>query len=404
MTKAVKTIPAFSLARQVSAMRPQLIGQLEKVVDSQQFIGGQFIESFEKQLAAYLQAKFVISCNSGTDALYMALLALNLPKNAIVLTTPFSFIASSTEIVANEAHPVFIDIEPETFNINPALVAQWLDQNAVMRDGVAVHRTTGFPVVGILPVDIFGQCADYNALNKIAQQWNLWIVEDCAQSLGAVYNGKKAGTLGVIGATSFYPTKNLGAFGDAGCCITDDAALAEKLLEIRHHGRKKNYEYQSLGINSRLDAFQAVILSEKLTHLDTWNDRRRAIAERYHDGMKTLHSLRLPAQLVGTHVFHQYSILIDYDRETFIKYLADHGIQTRIFYPEPLQSIAFLRTNPALSTVCPVADYATRSIVSLPMWPELEDAEVDYVIDCVNNFCLTHAIGAYSQQTSCCGA
>jgi dTDP-4-amino-4,6-dideoxygalactose transaminase len=398
-------IPTFSLARQVKNLRPQFMAALEKVLDSQSFIGGNCIENIEKQLAHYLRVKHVISCNSGTDALMMALRVLDMPKDAIVLTTPFSFIASSSEIAALGAHPVFIDIEPDTYNIDPQQLEIWLQREAVMKDNRAFHRVTGFPIVGMLPVDIFGQCADYAALHLIAKKWNLWIIEDCAQSLGAQLNGKMAGTLGTIGITSFYPTKNLGAFGDAGCCMTDDDALAEKLLTLRNHGRKKNYEYESLGINSRLDAFQAVILSEKLPHLDTWNEQRRTVAQWYADGLSSLKQVRLPQLKIGTHVYHQYSLIVEQIRgasmrDELEKYLAQRGVQTRIFYPQTLPDIAFLRTHSQLITACPVADFTVRNILSLPMWPELERSEVDYVIECVREFGTLHA-SAYKQEKSC---
>jgi dTDP-4-amino-4,6-dideoxygalactose transaminase len=386
-----KVIPAFSLERQVKNMRRNFVHALEKVIDCQQFIGGTFIEQFEKQLAQYLQVKHVISCNSGTDALWMALHAMNMPENAIVLTTPFSFIASSSEIASNNAHPVFIDIEPDTFNINPQLITQWLTKHATIKDGKTIHRHTGFPIVGIIPVDIFGQCANYTEIQQIAELWNLWIIEDCAQALGAELKGQQAATFGNIGALSFYPTKNLGAFGDAGCCVTNDDALAEKLLEIRHHGRKANYEYQSLGINSRLDAFQAVILSQKLPHLDDWNHRRRDIAERYKDGLAHVSVVQCPQEKVGTHVFHQYTVTVTDSngnslRDQMSKYLQERGVQTRVFYPQSLQDISFLRTHQALTTMCPIAQKAAANVLSLPMWPELEDSEIEYVITCIKDF------------------
>ena len=203
-----QTIPTFSMARQTKALRPQLMDALQNIVDTQQFIGGVHVDTFEKNLAAYLGVQYAIACNSGTDALWMALFALNV-KESIVLTTPFSFIASSSEIVSHGAHPVFIDIEPDTFNIDPVLLAEWLKKNAVMKDGKAVHQATGLHISGIIPVDLFGQCADYEKLHAIAEQWNLWIIEDTAQALGASIKNQKAGTLGDIGAISFYPTKTL---------------------------------------------------------------------------------------------------------------------------------------------------------------------------------------------------
>ncbi|MFA5306349.1 MAG: DegT/DnrJ/EryC1/StrS family aminotransferase [Candidatus Babeliales bacterium] len=404
-SKPAKNVPAFSLARQVKNMRPQFTAALEKVLDSQGFIGGSFIETIEKQLAQYMRVKHVISCNSGTDALMMALRVLEMPKNAIVLTTPFSFIASSSEIVALGAHPVFIDIESDTYNIDPQLLEVWLQREAEMKDGKAFHRTTGFPIVGMLPVDIFGQCVNYDALHAVAKKWNLWIVEDCAQALGAQLNGKMAGTLGTIGTISFYPTKNLGAFGDAGCCVTDDDVLAEKLLTLRNHGRKRNYEYESLGINSRLDAFQAAILNEKLPHLDRWNEQRRQVAQWYEEGLGHIPYIKLPRKKVGTHVYHQYSVVVapcsaESMRSKLELYLAQRGIQTRLFYPQTLPDIAFLRTHPQLATVCPVADFAVRNILSLPMWPELERDEVMYVIDNIREFFQMQA-SAYNREKSC---
>ena len=205
------SIPAFSLGRQISQNKNALLSAFEQVIDQQAFIGGHFVNQFEQQLATYLESTFVIGCNSGTDALWMALHALRIPKNGIVLTTPFSFIASSTEIVAHGGHPVFIDIEHDTFNINPQLLAAWLEKNAYVEGKTAIHKATGFPIVGIIPVDLFGQCADYRLLHDVAETWSLWIIEDTAQAIGATYGEKKAGTLGTIGAFSFYP-KNKNAF------------------------------------------------------------------------------------------------------------------------------------------------------------------------------------------------
>ena len=384
-------IPAFSLSRQIKQHRPALLHAMQAVLDSEAFVGGTFVQTFEKQLAAYVGAAHAVSCNSGTDALWMALFALKIPKNSIVLTTPFSFIASSSEIVAHEANPVFIDVEKDTLNIDPVVLAAWLNKNAQMKDGVATHTATGLPIVGILAVDLFGQCANYPELTALAKTWGLWIVEDMAQSLGASIGDKKAGTFGTIAALSFYPTKNLGAFGDAGACVTDDPALAQRLAQVRHHGRKAGYDYEFVGINSRMDALQAATLSVKLPLLDDANNRRRHVADLYKAQLAGVPNLTLPRDVMGKHIYHQYGVLLQGDNATQLrneleKYLADHGIQTRIFYPQSLQSIPFLQTNPALATPCPVADAAVASILCLPMWPELEDAEVLRVCDTIKTF------------------
>lgn len=380
-----QTIPAFSLKRQIDTFKDSYLQSLDAVIESQQFIGGTFVATFEKEFAQYLQVKHVISCNSGTDALWMALQALQLKKNDIVLTTPFSFIASSSEIAAHEAFPVFIDIEPDTYNMSPVLLEQWLTTQTTKKDGKLIHKKTGFPVVGILPVDLFGQCADFERLTQIAKNWGLWIVEDCAQATGATLQGKQAGTIGTIGIFSFYPTKNLGAFGDGGCCVTDDAELAERLVVIRNHGRKANYDYTGMGINSRLDAFQAAVLSLRLKHLDTFNENRRAIADRYNKALSTKKSFVVPQEKIGTHVYHQYSITLQGSlagkRDVLCAALTASGVQTRIFYPQPLSSIPFLTTCKELMTMCPVTDFVSHNVFSLPMWPELTEQEVDSIIE-----------------------
>lgn len=403
MTKL--NIPAFSLSRQIAKHKQQYLAALEQVLDQQAFIGGPFVAQFEKQLATYLGSTFVIGCNSGTDALWMALHALHTPPNAIIITTPFSFIASSSEIAGHKAHPLFIDIEESTFNINPYQVARWLEKNAYVDGKRTLHKTTGYPIVGIVPVDIFGQCANYQILYEIAETWGLWIIEDAAQSVGASYGAKKAGSFGNISALSFYPTKNLGAFGDAGACATDDPILAERLLQIRHHGRKANYDYEELGINSRLDAFQAVVLGLRLQELDSLNERRRAIAKIYHRELAGIPSVQLPIECIGTHVYHQFTVIVrdangNSMRSELEKHLANLGIQTRIFYPQSLQTIPFLRTHPALVTNCPMTDMVVASCLSLPMWPELTNEEIISVCDGIKSFAANITLNAKTIQNT----
>jgi dTDP-4-amino-4,6-dideoxygalactose transaminase len=354
---------------------------------SQQFIGGAHVEAFEQKMAHYLQTQHVIACNSGTDALWLALKALNIQEHALVLTTPFSFIASSSEIVAHNATPVFIDIDPETFTICPEKLTNWLETNAKLVNGITVHQATGLPVVGIIAVDLFGQCADYTALQPIAQAWKLWLIEDTAQAIGATYQGKQAGTFGTIGCFSFYPTKNLGAFGDAGCCCTNDAHLAERLIRLRNHGRKTHYDYVETGINSRLDGIQAAILNLKLDHLKGWNTRRNEIAARYNAAFANHPLIKIPRAINGYHVYHQYAIQLATPtaRTALEAYLAQQDIGTRVFYPKSLQDIAFLNNNHAVTTACPIARNLAATILALPVWPELTDQEVAHVIQTVKD-------------------
>jgi dTDP-4-amino-4,6-dideoxygalactose transaminase len=375
-----RSIPFFSLDRQVKNLYPHITEALAKVLDSQQFIGGSFVASCEKSLSHYLESEHVISCNSGTDALWLAIKAFDVKPNDIVLTTPFSFIASSSEIAAHRGIPVFIDVEEDTYNINPILMARWLTENATIKNGATVHKKTGFPIVGIVSVDLFGQCANYDAIKTIANEWKLWIIEDTAQAIGAGWKGKKAGTLGDVGCFSFYPTKNLGAFGDAGCCCTDNPKLAQKILELRNHGRISHYQYLHLGINSRLDGFQAAVLSEKLRYLDGWNNRRREIAARYTKELSHLPFIKTPIDKTGSHVYHQYSVVVE-NRDAVQQHVESLGVQTRVFYPQSLPEIPFLQTNEELTTHCPVSQKLVQSILALPIWPELEDDEVTHVID-----------------------
>jgi len=385
------SVPFFSLERQTKNINAQLKTAIANVVDSQQFVGGAFVENFEKKLASYLDVNHVISCNSGTDALWMALKALDIQKNDLVLTTPFSFIASSSEIANHGAHPVFIDIDKDSFNVSAHKMQLWLQANAIMKNGQAVHTKTGLPIVGMVAVDIFGQVADYDALTIIAKEWNLWIIADCAQSIGAELNGKKTGTFGTIAAFSFYPTKNLGAFGDAGCCTTNDPILAEKLLQIRNHGRKSHYDYLDLGINSRLDAIQAAVLTEKLAYLTQYNNSRRDIAAHYNQKLAGIPFIKLPKNTHGHHVYHQYAIqVVDNNgvslRNELEKYLLDCGVPTRIFYPKSLPDISFLSLNPALKTETPCSTHLVDTVLALPVWPELEQNEIDHVIASIKSF------------------
>ena len=373
-------VPFFSLARQYTHNESLFQSAINSVLESQQFIGGKIVENFEKQLATYAGTQYAVACNSGTDALWMALKALNITPNTIVLTTPFSFIASSSEAVDLGGHPVFIDIETDSYNIDPVLLEAWLNTNAFMRKGQAIEKRTGFAIGGLIVVNIFGQCANYPAIRAIADAWNLWIIEDAAQSLGASIGQTK--TFGDVTTYSFYPTKNLGAFGDGGAVATDNEYLAQRILQLRNHGRRAHYEYLHQGINSRLDGIQASLLSAKLPLLDQWNARRKQIADRYHKQLSHCTSLMLPAEKIGNHVFHQYSVIINdplLSRDQFAQALATKDIETRVFYPQPLHQIDFLITHPHLVQACPIAEQTSRTIMALPMWPELTDAEVDQV-------------------------
>lgn len=373
-----KIIPFFNLSRQHNKYKKNINEKIQNVLENQAFIGGTTVANFEKNFSKYLNITHAISCNSGTDSLWMALKALKLQKNEIVLTTPFSFIASSSEIVAHGGHPVFIDIDKNTYNIDPIKIEEWINKEC---DENMVHKTTGYKVVGILPVDIFGQCADYKQIGQIAQKHNLWIIQDACQAAGS-YDYKKtfAGNHGDISCFSFYPTKNLGAYGDGGCCTTNNSELAEKLMRIRNHGRQSHYNYIEHGINSRLDGIQAAVLDEKLNYLDNLNDKRRELAAIYNKELSNTPNLKLPISENGKHIYHQYCIeLQGVNRETIIKELKEKGIGSNIYYPKGLNQIEFLNADDRLKNSCPVSDSLTKNILALPIWPELEKEEIEYV-------------------------
>ena len=387
------TIPFFSLARQTQALKPRVLEAFSNVLDSQQFIGGSHIAAIEQQLAEYLGVKHVISCNSGTDALWLAVKALNTKPGDLVLTTPFSFIASSSELIPHGAQPVFIDCEKGSFNLDVKVLQAWLETETTTIATKTIHTKTGAPVVGIIPVHLFGQSVDYAAIKTLANRYHLWIIEDTAQAIGTTFAGKKVGTLGDIGTYSFYPTKNLGAFGDAGCVVTNNTALAETLVRLRNHGRKSHYNYEGYGLNSRMDALQAIALSIKLEYIDTYNAQRRALADHYKQRLAHLGFLTLPHDIYGTHTYHQYSVMINAEhcgmtRDEVAVYLAQQGIETRVFYPQSLKAIGYLNENSLLDYACPVAELATQQILALPIWPELTLQEIDYVCDALERVSL----------------
>jgi dTDP-4-amino-4,6-dideoxygalactose transaminase len=364
-------IPILNLTRQYEQLKTRIDEALIRVAASGHYILGPEVKAFEAEMAQYLGVKHVVGCANGTDALFLALKALKIGAGDEVITTPFSFVATSEAIVRAEAKPVFVDIEPDTMNLD------------VSRLEAALTPKTK----AILPVHIFGQPANMDAVCAFAKAHNLKVIEDCAQSIGSEFKGRKTGAIGDIGCFSFFPSKNLGAMGDGGMCTTNDDELAERLRMLRVHGSRKRYYHEEPGINSRLDEMQAAVLRIKLEHLDEWLHARRTIADRYDRMLAPLAEwLKTPYRSPDAkHVFHQYTLQVQGEnpaklRAEIQQKLQDAEIQSIIYYPVPLykqETHAKLGLNPADYPVC---ERVSDQVLSLPMFPELRIDEQEAVV------------------------
>jgi dTDP-4-amino-4,6-dideoxygalactose transaminase len=344
-------IPVYDPLPEVDFLWPELEEAFRRVMRSGRYILGPEVEAFEKEVASYLGVKHAIGVNSGTDALVIALRALGVGPGDEVITTPFTFFATAEAISLVGATPVFVDIDPRTFNINPDLIPSAI-----------TPRTKA-----ILPVHLYGLPAEMDPILEIARSHGLKVLEDCAQAFGATYRGKKVGTLGDAGAFSFFPTKNLGGFGDGGLIATNSDEVAERARMLRAHGSRRKYYNERVGYNSRLDALQAAFLRVKLRHVDAWNEARRQVASRYNELLAGLPGLVLPEVSPG-HVFHQYTVRVLGGRDRVAEALAREGVGTMVYYPVPLHR---LPVYAHMGAALPEAERAAREVLSLPMGPFL---------------------------------
>lgn len=364
-------IPPFDLTQQYKLIGAELESAVAAVLASGQYINGPMVQQFEQEFAQYVGTSNCIACNSGTDALLLALRAVGVGPGDEVITTPFTFVATAEMISAVGATPVFVDIDPQTFN---------LDLNQIEAAITAQTKT-------IIPVHLFGQPVEMSRLMTIAQAHQLWVIEDCAQATGATWAGQKVGSLGHIGCFSFFPTKNLGACGDGGAVTTQDEALTAKIRMLRDHGQRQRYLYEAVGMNSRLDALQAAGLLVKLRYLDGWNQQRQAIAAQYQQLLEPLPDLVLPQTLEGGEsVWNQYTIRIEAEsaeagyRDRVRERLQQQGISSMIYYPLPLHLqpvYAGLGYKPGRF---PVAEQAAATVLSLPMFPELPLVQQEQIV------------------------
>jgi dTDP-4-amino-4,6-dideoxygalactose transaminase len=374
MIQSVNSIPAFDIKQQYATIEAEVSAAVLEVLASGRYIGGPLVESFEQQFAAYHHLNNCITCNSGTDALYLALRALEIGTGDEIITTPFTFVATAEVISAVGAKPIFVDIDTNTFNIDLQQVA------------AAITPKTK----AIIPVHLFGQPVDMTALMDIANAHNLAVIEDCAQATGASWNNQKVGSIGHIGCFSFYPTKNLGGCGDGGAITTNDPEIAAKIRVIKEHGQKNRYYYEEIGVNSRLDSLQAAILQIKLRYLDIWNNQRRAIAAYYQQFLSKIPGIVAPKELAGgLSVWNQYTIRVLTEgrngasatyRDSVRHQLQDRGVNSMVYYPHPLHLQPVYQSLGYQPGQLPVAELAAHEVLSLPMFPELTQEQQDQVI------------------------
>lgn len=356
-------IPMVDLKKQYQNIKSEIDDAVARVLSSCQFIGGEEVVALEREVADFLGARHAIALASGTDALYLALWGLGIGPGDEVITTPFTFIATAEVIPLLGARPVFVDIDPQTYNIDPVKIEAIVTEQAK----------------AIIPVHLFGQPADCDPILEIAKRHHLFIIEDAAQAIGAEYKGWKVCTIGKIGCLSFFPSKNLGAYGDGGMIVTDDDDLAEQIRSIAQHGKgTSRYDNRRLGVNSRLDAIQAAILRVKLRYLPDWNAARRQNAALYDEFLKDTGVITPYVAPGNLHVYHQYSIRVK-NRDRIMAALGEHGVASMIYYPIPLhlqEAFAYMHHQ---TGDFPIAERMASEILSLPMYPELTEEEIRYI-------------------------
>jgi UDP-2-acetamido-2-deoxy-ribo-hexuluronate aminotransferase len=366
----MREIQMVDLKAQYDRIGSEIDNAIKSVLVSTAFIKGPDIKQFEEELQEYMSVKHVISCANGTDALHLAIMVLGLKPGDEVITTDFTFIATVEVVALLGLKLVIVDAEPGTFNISPE----------------AVRKAITPKTKAIVPVHLFGQCADMESLIELAEKHHLFIIEDAAQATGADYlfkNGttKKAGTIGHIGTTSFFPSKNLGCYGDGGALYTNDDTFARKLRSIANHGMKVRYHYDDIGVNSRLDTIQAAILRVKLKHLSKFNEARKAVADRYDKAFEGCHSISVPERSVfSSHIFHQYTIKVkNGKRDDLKKFLESKKIPSMVYYPGPIHLQKAYGYLGYKENDFPVTTILCKEVLSLPMHPEMDREQLDYI-------------------------
>lgn len=374
----MKKIQMVDLINQYQHIKPTVDKGFEEVLNTASFINGPQVNSFAQNLEKYLDVKHVIPCGNGTEALQIALMALNLQPGDEVITADFTFAATVEVISLLKLNSVLVDVDYDTFTISPD----------------AIRKAITPKTKAIIPVHLFGQCANMEEIIQIANEHNLYVIEDNAQAIGSEYtfrNGtrKKSGTMGIIGTTSFFPSKNLGCYGDGGALFTDNDELAHKIRGIVNHGMYKRYYHDEIGVNSRLDSLQAVVLNAKLPLLDSYNEKRRKAADYYDQAFSNHPNLVIPVRMenYSTHVFHQYTLkVVNSDRDALQKYLSEREVPAMIYYPVPLRKQKAYDNGNYKDEDFPATNKLINEVISLPMHTELQDDQLKYITETVLSF------------------
>ena len=366
-------VPLLDLKAQYRSIKSEVLSAMEQVCDEQGFVLGPRVVAFEESIARYIGSRYAIGCASGSDALLLSLMAVGVKAGDEVITIPFTFFATAGVISRLGAKPVFVDIQPDTFNIDPSLIERAI-----------TPRTKA-----IIPVHLFGQCADMAAINEIAKRKKIRVIEDACQAIGAAQEGKRAGILGDTGCFSFFPTKNLGGFGDGGLITTNDKALADSMAMLRVHGSQVRYLHEAVGINSRLDALQAAVLQIKMKYLDQWNEGRRRNAERYQRlfaQTKHVDRVVLPPTAPGNfHVYNQFTIRAP-KRDALRTFLKEKGVGTEVYYPLPMHLQNCYRDLGYQKASFPLSEGAAEEVMSIPIYAELTESQQSYVVEMMAEF------------------
>lgn len=362
-------IQMVDLKRQYQKIKPEIDSAIHEVLDSTQFILGKKVQEFENNAANYLGVKYAVGVANGTDALQIALMALGIGVGDEVITTPFTFVATTETIVMLGAKPVYVDIDPISYNINPSKIKEKITSKTK----------------AILPVHLYGNPVEMDEILSIAKEYNLYVIEDSAQAFGSEYKGKKVCSFGDVACISFFPSKNLGCYGDGGMVVTNSEEIHEKVRMIASHGSKVRYIHEVLGMNSRLDAIQAAILNIKLRYIDEWNDKRAKFAALYSQKLASIPQVKTPTKKeYAKHIFHQYTIRVE-KRDELQKFLTTKNIPTAIHYPIPLHMQPAFRGFAAEGSL-PEAEKAAKEVISLPMHPDLLEEEIEYITNSIKEF------------------